>query len=247
MGQIPFMFRQKALMDVTGQTLRPGGLMLTRRAVEICDFGQHDLVLDAGCGYGMTTRYLREEYHIPAVGLDAAFDMADRAYKKNSGPRFVIPGFIQSILPGIPFRSRAFAGIFCECVLSLIPDKKKCLNEFFRILKKNGKLVLTDLYIPKRFEKSISQRETPVSCLDGAITLQDMIKIIEAAGFQIDIMEDHTQLLKQLAGQMVFEHGSLNHFWEKLSGTVCDSTVSQACRAGFLKPGYCMMIAGKYE
>ncbi len=265
MGQVPYLFKQKVLTRLTGETLRPGGLMLTKRAVEVCDFDRDDPVLDAGCGYGMTARYLRERHGIMSVGTDAALDMMNRnnetknhtsdrrAPEKASEsilPRVVQPLFLQSRLPEIPFKSKSFSGIFCECVLSLIPDKPACLGEFFRILKKNGKLVLTDLYIPELAKTASAPGEagkTPVSCLDGAVTVITLIKLLEAAGFQVDIIEDHTRLLRQLAGQMVFEHGSLDNFWERLSGTICDTGVSRACRAGHLKPGYCMVIAGKYE
>ncbi|MFH2094038.1 MAG: DVU_1556 family methyltransferase [Pseudomonadota bacterium] len=238
-GRIPFLFRQNALTRITGHTLRPGGLWLTQKAMEICDFSPTDLVLDAGCGYGMTSRYLLKNHGIRSVGIDAAMHS-----------QCVQPQFVQARLPALPFKPATFNGIFCECVLSLIPDKASCLNSFFQILKANSRLVLTDLYIPERFENYISQQDnlqTPVSCLEGAVSMLTLIKLIETAGFHIDMIEDHTRLLKELAGQMVFEHGSLNHFWEKLSGTVCDSRVSHACRTGCLKPGYCMIIAGKYE
>ncbi len=35
---------------------------------------------------------------------------------------------------------------FCECVLSLIPNKEKAILEFKRVLTKGGKLIISDLY-----------------------------------------------------------------------------------------------------
>ncbi len=61
-GQVPFLFRQPALTRVTGHTLRPGGLILTQRAVDFCGFDPGNLVLDAGSGYGATARYLFDVY-----------------------------------------------------------------------------------------------------------------------------------------------------------------------------------------
>ena len=37
-GQVPFLLSQKNLISLTGETLRPGGLMITKKAVELCDF-----------------------------------------------------------------------------------------------------------------------------------------------------------------------------------------------------------------
>lgn len=251
MGQVPFLFKQKAMTVVSGSTLRPGGLTLTESAVDICGFDHTHLVLDAGCGCGTTTRHLWERYQIRSMGTDLELKLPwDAALENPGGNRFFRPGFAQSRLPDLPFKSRVFNGIFCECVFSLIPDKLTCLAEFFRVLKTNGKLVLTDLYIPELFAAKIAPMRglhPPTSCIDGALTMMDLIGIIESAGFKIDIIEDHTRLLKQLAGQMVFEHGSLNNFWEKVTGSICDNSLSQACRTGVLRPGYCMIIAGKYE
>lgn len=250
MGQVPFLFRQKALTAVSGSTLRPGGLTLTESAVDICGFDQTHLVLDAGCGGGTTTRHLWEKYQIRSMGTDLELKLPwDAAVENSVGNRFFRPGFARSRLPALPFKSRVFNGIFCECVLSLIPDKQTCLAEFFRLLKTNGKLVLTDLYIPELFEAKIAPMRgvQPTSCIDGALTIIDLIGTIERAGFKVDIIEDHTRLLRQLAGQMVFEHGSLNNFWEKVTGSICDNSLSQACRTGSFRPGYCMIIAGKYE
>jgi ubiquinone/menaquinone biosynthesis C-methylase UbiE len=251
MGQVPFLFRQKALTAVSGSTLRPGGLTLTESAVDICGFDQTHLVLDAGCGSGTTTRHLWERYRIRSMGTDLELKLPWNAGMETPGEtRLFSPGFARSRLPDLPFKSRVFNGVFCECVFSLIPDKQTCLAEFFRVLKTNGKLVLTDLYIPELFAAKIDFMRglhPPTSCIDGALTMMALIRIIERAGFKIDIIEDHTRLLKQLAGQMVFEHGSLNNFWEKVTGSICDNSLSQACRTGVFRPGYCMIIAGKYE
>lgn len=77
----------------------------------------------------------------------------------------------------------------------------------------------------------------PAACLDGALPLLDLMRLLETAGFQIDILEDHTRLLNQLAGQIRFQHGSADNFEERFGQNPCTDG---------LKPGYCMIVAGKY-
>jgi arsenite methyltransferase len=244
-----FLFSQNALTRVTGPALRPGGLALTRRAVDVCRFDRDDNILDAGCGYGMTGQYLFEEHGIRAVETDITADRIMDSCLNNPGSKIPGPWFVRSRIPAFPFRPESFTGIFCECVLSLIPDKAACLNEFFRLLKKNGKLVLTDLYIPEgsdtREPGPAADEKEPFSCLDGALTLTALTRAIETAGLTLILMEDHTRYLRQMAGQMVFEYGSLENFWKRLPVKFCSGSVSRACRAGHLKPGYVMMIAQK--
>jgi cyclopropane fatty-acyl-phospholipid synthase-like methyltransferase len=43
------------LQRMTGGTLRPGGLTLTDRALELCHMSREARVLDAGCGNGVTS------------------------------------------------------------------------------------------------------------------------------------------------------------------------------------------------
>jgi ubiquinone/menaquinone biosynthesis C-methylase UbiE len=231
-GRVPFLFRQKELTRLSGRALRPGGLVLTRMAVDFCGFDQDARILDAGCGYGMTCRYLFEDHGIRALGMDMEMDSRLKSPVRHREEQAPAPWFVQGRIPAFPFRSGTFNGIFCECVLSLVPDKTRCLSEFFRMLKKNGKLVLTDLYIPERYKPAPildNNGKAPAACLDGALTL----------------MEDHTPYLKQMIGQMVFEYGSLDRVWERLPGAF--GAGNPACRAGRLKPRYGMIIAEKYE
>jgi ubiquinone/menaquinone biosynthesis C-methylase UbiE len=49
----------------------------------------------------------------------------------------------------LPFGEEYADGLFIECVLSLIPDALKALQEAARVLRYGGSLVLTDLYAKK--------------------------------------------------------------------------------------------------
>ena len=82
-----------------------------------------------------------------------------------------------------------------------------------------------------------------VTCLDGATTLDALAMAVEKAGFEILCREDHTPLLKQMACEMVFEHGSMDAFWQHLTCDVINTGLAGACRQGKLKPGYAMIIA----
>lgn len=229
-GRIPYLFRQKALISVHGHTIRPGGLMLTQTAVDICGFSDHDPVLDAGCGYGMTSRYLADCCRLSVTGTDLSSYILRQAGAKMTRPAARL-SYACSALPELPFRSGLFKGIFCECVLSLISDKSRCLKEFLRVLQPNGRLVLTDLYIPQMFgylRGRTSADPTAKTCLSGALPIVDLIRTIEESGFTIEIIEDHTALLKQLTSHIMME-GQADYF-----------------RDDRVLPGYCMIIAAKF-
>ncbi|WP_020590122.1 DVU_1556 family methyltransferase [Desulfobacter curvatus] len=220
------------------ETHRPGGLTLTRAALDYCSLAPGERVLDAGCGYGATCSFLHEEAGFKVFGMDASAERIALATARSTGW-----GGVRARLPRLPFAPDAFKGIFCECVLSLVPDKPSCLDNFFELLQSGGHLVLTDLYLPGA--TPVSLHSPALTCLDGALNKTDLIRIIEQAGFKIRIWEDHTPLLKQMACEMVFKHGSLENFWNTLTGDVFHCGLGSRCRAGELKPGYCLIVADK--
>ena len=55
-------YENEDMRRVTGDTLRPGGMFLTDRAIKICDFKYGDKILDVGCGMGVTVEKLKREY-----------------------------------------------------------------------------------------------------------------------------------------------------------------------------------------
>lgn len=224
---------------------------MTENAVDICGFMPDDRILDAGCGYGMTARYLSEVHRLRVSAMDTSFDMLTDAGHGKAREDLIqpvpAPGYIRSRLPDIPFATGLFDGIFCECVLSMVPEKEKCLTEFFRVLKHNGRLVLTDLFAPGTAASTPGRPDfSPPSRIDGVLTVFELMEQVENAGFKIDVIENHTRLLRQMIEQMVIHPGSLEKFGEMLPENLKNSRRSRQIRNGSIKPGYCMIIAGKY-
>ncbi len=221
------------------KTNRPGGLELTRRSLAACQLPKGGLVLDAGCGFGATIRYLRQAAGLAAVGVDACPDRLAEGKKDGAFPAAA------AALEALPFGPAVFDAIFCECVLSLVPDKALCLTHFFELLKPGGRLLVTDLVLPGHMAPGGAGPF--VTCLDGALTLHALAGAMERAGFKVICTQDHTRLLTQMACEMVFEHGSLAAFWQSLTGDVINSGLARLCRKGNLKPEYWMLMAKKTE
>ncbi|MFH1156703.1 MAG: class I SAM-dependent methyltransferase [Pseudomonadota bacterium] len=242
----PCLSRYRSTVSLTGLNLRPGGLTLTGNAVDICNFKSGDLILDAGCGHGMTTRYLSDIHGIRTVGVDFNGEVLISASRKSGGK---IP-FARSRLPVLPFRSGAFDGIFCECVLSQVRQKAQCLKEFFRLLRPNGKLVLADVFMPLLFTSMFTgdlKDRFEGTCLSGTLTIPELIEALEGAGFGIEVMEGHTRLLEQMADSMIFQNACTDHLWKSVREIFADSDMDRAGPTRRPKPGYCMIIAGKFQ
>ncbi|MDR1395047.1 MAG: class I SAM-dependent methyltransferase, partial [Deltaproteobacteria bacterium] len=119
--------------------LRPGGLDLTREALDFCRFPPGAFLADAGCGAGVTLEYLLQQGY-RGLGLDQSDRLLKMAARK--GP------VKKASLEALPLKDQEADGLLCECVFSLAGDKPRVLAEFRRVLKTGGRLILSDLFIP---------------------------------------------------------------------------------------------------
>lgn len=232
-------YESPEMSALLGGTLRPGGFDLTAKGVACCHWTSADLLLDLGCGQGATVRYLDQTHGLKAVGIDPSQKLLAIARKDNPEKTFLIGSG-----EAIPLPDDIFQGVLSECTLSLMGDMHAALQEVCRVMKTNGMFFITDVYARNPESLEVINTHQFESCMRGLYDLKQLQADIISAGFEIVLLEDHSELLKQLLVKTIFEFGSMNAFWQKTGG---------ACAAGFqealkmCKPGYYMMIARKVE
>ncbi len=198
-----WLYEDSRIRAVTGMTLRPGGFVLTDRAITACSLPEGAKILDLGCGLGATAEYLRQKYHFKAFGTDKSGHFLTEA--KTHHPN--LPLF-QASAQTLPCRSESLNAAICECVLSLIRPVQQTLKELYRVLVPGGWLIITDMYLldsGNSCGKVEIQTDHTVSCLNGAVSQQETTQRIHDAGFEILLWEDHSRYLKELAAKLVFE------------------------------------------
>lgn len=211
-----------------GPALRPGGERLTRLMLGLAGPLQGALALDAGCGCGASLALLRE-HGARAVGLDL-----NASFLREAGD--VDARVAQADLADLPLPDACLDLVLCECVWNLT-DKERVLTEFRRVLRPGGTLALADIYA-----RGCRSGDWPVRCCFAQATdLQTVMEQVAGAGFEIDVVEEHTELLKKTAADFVFRHGSLHGFWQAVTGDpVLAQRACDASRAS--KPGLFLLI-----
>lgn len=224
--QLSALYESNQLRAITGDALRPGGVDLTACALDFCAFCPGARVLDIGCGAGASLSLLDKRGLTP-VGLDkSALLLSEGAQKAPA---------VRADALCMPFAPGSFDGALCECVLSLLPDKAAGLREIGRVLKKGGRLILSDIYL-----RSGSRADMPgTSCLGGAEALNTLLELVRAAGFEVLHESDESKYLCELAVQMVFAFGSVESFWRQWSGGGCSAPLQSG------RFGYTLIIAEK--
>ncbi|HPU35326.1 MAG TPA: class I SAM-dependent methyltransferase [Bacillota bacterium] len=232
-------YEREELRRATGNTIRPGGFTLTNRALSFCSFSPQDRILDVGCGTGATVEHLINNYKLRATGVDPSPLLLECGKQKNPG----LP-LIQAVGEELPFADGEFDGVFAECSFSLLKNARQALGEFYRVLKPNGRLVISDIYI-RNPEETAQLRSLPLyGCLGGARTRTELEDLLTSSGYKIVLWEDHSKLLAAFTAQLILSGSSLDIFWGK---PPCGPDGCQDIRKIIKKarPGYFLLIAVK--
>lgn len=191
---MPPLFARADFGAVAGETLRPGGLALTRRALALAELPAAALVADLGCGPGATARLLAQAGH-----RVLALDCSPELLTQTRGPG-VSPLLAQAQAQALPLAAACLDAVFCECVLSVTGAASAVLAEAARTLKPGGVLVLSDLYLRGGSAPALGAGD----CLSGALPERWLLNALHAAGFAVQSFEDHSRLLAELAARLVF-------------------------------------------
>ncbi len=169
---------------------RPGGLALTRQGLATSQFPPAARLLDIGCGTGATVALLTDLGY-QAIGVD------------------LLPaaGVMQADAAALPFAQSSFDGLLFECSFSKITAPELALSEAHRVLKADGKLLISDFYArgqPADFSGVLGRMESHSTLLQR----------FQAAGFRLLSWQDHSAELPQFWGQWILERGSQQIYTE---------------------------------
>jgi SAM-dependent methyltransferase len=151
-------------------------------------------VVDLGSGSGMDT--FVAALKVGAGGRVIGIDMTDEQLAKAEGLRAAAgvahleyrKGYIE--LTGV-------AGASCDAVISngvvnLAPDKHAVFREAARLLKRGGRLALSDIVTEVQLPEGITCNATLwAACIGGAMQVGDYVAAIELAGLRVRTVRDN--------------------------------------------------------
>ncbi|MBK7880677.1 MAG: class I SAM-dependent methyltransferase [Saprospiraceae bacterium] len=174
--------------DLTIKLTMPEKIFRTK-LIEYINPIETDNILEFGCGTGQNLIYLNsKEPKALVYGVDIDSNILKIADLKLLKLNISIPLLLYDGVK-LPFSDKSFDKVFSSLVFHQIDAETKmhCLNELYRVLKPNGKLVIGDWGMPK--SKWMRFSFFAVQLLDGFKTTKDNInglmpQFISDAGFQ---------------------------------------------------------------
>jgi len=226
-------YEQEEVQQAFGETLRPGGLALTQRAIDFCKLPAAARVLDVGCGTGRTVEYL-QTCGYRAGGIDLSAALLRQGHRRS--PHLPLA---QGDAARLPLAAGQADALLVECSLSVFPEAGPVLAECQRLLRPNGYLVVSDIYARNPAGLAALQSLPPTCCFSRFMIQADLLALLDEHGFNQRCWEDHSATLKAVAARLI-----ATPLLQAPTGGKMDALDLQLALAK-ARPGYFLLIAQK--
>jgi SAM-dependent methyltransferase len=145
-----------------------------------------ETVLDLGSGGGidcfLAAKAVGGEGKV--IGVDMTPEMISKSREYAEKSKMGNVEFRLGEIEHIPAADSSVDVIMSNCVINLSPDKPSVFNEAFRVLKKGGRLAISDVVattpMPAHIKESI---ELHAGCVAGAALIEEVKTMLQDAGF----------------------------------------------------------------
>jgi arsenite methyltransferase len=118
------------------------------------------------------------------IGIDLSEEMLSLAKRNAKKGDYDHVEFIRGDIEDLPLLNEIADHVISNCVINLSLNKGKVYNEAFRVLKKGGKLSVSDIVLEKELPDFIKKSLAGhIACVSGAEKIEDYLGYIRDAGF----------------------------------------------------------------
>ena len=146
-----------------------------------------EVVLDLGSGGGIDVILSARRVGPTgrAYGLDMTDDMLDLARRNAAEAGVTNVEFLRGRIEEIPLPSESVDVIISNCVINLSGDKRRVLEEAFRVLKPGGRFAVSDVVVRGEVPAAVRRSmELWVGCVAGALEESEFRELLAEVGFE---------------------------------------------------------------
>ena len=157
-----------------------------------------DTVVDLGSGAGndvfVTRSIVGDEGKV--IGIDFTEEMINKANANKFLTGFQNVEFKLGEIENIPLKNNVADVAISNCVLNLVPDKRKAFKEIHRILKPGAHFCVSDIVLKGELPAGLKKSaEMYAGCVAGALQQDEYLGIIKETGF-INIEIKRTKVIE---------------------------------------------------
>ncbi|MFH0978016.1 MAG: arsenite methyltransferase [Candidatus Woesearchaeota archaeon] len=155
------------------------------------------VVLDLGSGAGFDCFLAAKK--VGKKGKVIGVDMTEKMIKKarENAKKYGLNNveFRLGDIEELPVDDNSIDIIISNCVINLSPDKAKVFGEAFRVLRKGGKLLVSDMVLLKELSEMDKNDEKLITrCVGVAILKNQYLKLIKDAGLNVKILSEDKEI-----------------------------------------------------
>jgi arsenite methyltransferase len=162
--------------------------------IKLADLKEGEVVVDIGSGAGIDAFLAANAVGKSGrvIGIDMTDEMLDKARKNTMDGKYANVEFKKGdVEDNIPLSDYSADAVISNCVINLTIDKTKAFREIHRVLKRGGRMVISDLITSKEVQMHETSSEQWCACIDGALTKENYLDAISKAGFQdISVLDE---------------------------------------------------------
>lgn len=163
-------------------------------AINYAEAQLNEVCIDLGSGRGTDAMRLADAVGNEGFvfGIDISDGMIEKAIKTTERLGVTNVRFVKSQLEKINLNDDIANLVISNCTINHASDKQAVWNEIYRILKKGGRFVVSDIYstspVPDEYK---NDPEAVAECWAGSITRDEYLRQLENAGFSnVSILEE---------------------------------------------------------
>src|SRR5207248_4437337 len=151
-----------------------------------------EVVLDLGSGGGIDVLLSARRVGPSgkAYGLDMTDDMLALARQNAAEAGVNNVEFLRGRIEEIPLPAESVDVIISNCVVNLSGDKRRVIEEAFRVLKPGGRFAVSDVVVQGELPPDVKRSmELWVGCVAGALSDDEFVSLLGEAGFEKPTVE----------------------------------------------------------
>lgn len=167
-----------------------------------------DTVLDLGSGAGfdafLASKKVGDSGKV--IGVDMTEEMIKKSKENAEKYGYKNTDFRLGDIEELPIEDNSVDVIISNCVINLATNKDKVFSESFRVLKKDGKMFVSDMVLLKELsEEQKNDKDLIAGCVGGALLKDEYLAKIKKAGLNVKILGEDTDISKRQYGGIAIE------------------------------------------
>jgi SAM-dependent methyltransferase len=152
--------------------------------VTLAQIKKGDVVLDLGSGVGFDCFLAAQRVGSTGkvIGIDITPEMVEKAKKIAKRAGYNNVEFRLCDMENLLVEDNSIDIVISNCVINLVSDKRKVFKEIYRVLKKGGRMMISDIVLKSDLPEHIKNNpDAYIGCIAGAIKLDDYTGLVKEA------------------------------------------------------------------